>query len=132
MSDPLFQGMTRPAMLAGVTYSGVILNLMLVITPFVMFNSLWPLLAAMEIIGGRHLVVEHEFPPARVQDRRRTDRSARSGRRGPGWRRSSSSIASCVRRCIAAAPGGCTRTWIIGACTMRRRRCSAPDRRRRR
>ena len=39
-SDPLFQGMTRPAMLAGVTYSGVILNMMLVITPFVMLNSL--------------------------------------------------------------------------------------------
>ena len=50
-SDPLFQGMTRPAMLAGVTYSGVILNMMVVITPFVMLNSLWPLLAAIPIHG---------------------------------------------------------------------------------
>ena len=55
-SDPLFQGMTRPAMLAGVTYSGVILNLMLVITPFVMLNSLWPLLAAIPIHGVMWLV----------------------------------------------------------------------------
>ena len=56
MSDPLFQGMTRPAMLAGVTYSGVILNLMLVITPFVMLNRLWPLLAAIPIHGAMWLV----------------------------------------------------------------------------
>lgn len=38
--DPLFVGMTRPAMLAGVTYSGVILNTMLVVPLFVLFNSL--------------------------------------------------------------------------------------------
>jgi type IV secretion system protein VirB3 len=55
-SDPLFQGMTRPAMLAGVTYSGVILNLMLVITPFVLLNRLWPLLAAIPIHGVMWLV----------------------------------------------------------------------------
>ena len=55
-SDPLFQGMTRPAMLAGVTYSGVILNMMLVITPFVMLNRLWPLLAAIPIHGVMWLV----------------------------------------------------------------------------
>jgi len=54
--DPLFQGITRPAMLAGVTYSGVILNLLLVVTPFVLLNSFWPLLAALPIHGILWLV----------------------------------------------------------------------------
>lgn len=55
-SDPLFQGMTRPAMLAGVTYSGVILEMMLVVAPFVMLNSAWTLLAALPIHGVMWLV----------------------------------------------------------------------------
>ena len=49
-SDPLFQGMTR------VTYSGMILNLMLVVTPFVLLNRFWPLLAALPIHGIMWLV----------------------------------------------------------------------------
>ena len=48
--------MTRPAMLAGVTYSGVIINLMLVITPFILLNRFWPLLAAIPIHGVMWLV----------------------------------------------------------------------------
>ena len=48
-SDPLFVGMTRPAMLLGVTYSGLIINMMVVVPAFVMLNSFWPLLAALPI-----------------------------------------------------------------------------------
>ena len=48
--------MTRPAMLAGVTYSGVIINLMLVITPFILLNRFWPLAAAIPIHGVMWLV----------------------------------------------------------------------------
>jgi type IV secretion system protein VirB3 len=51
MSDPLFQGMTRPAMLAGVTYSGVMLELMLVSIPFIAINNLLVLLAIIPVHG---------------------------------------------------------------------------------
>ena len=43
-------------MLAGVTYSGVILNLMLVVTPFVLLNRLGILLAAIPIHAAMWLV----------------------------------------------------------------------------
>ena len=59
-ADPLFQGMTRPAMLAGVTYSGVILNLMAVVVPFVLFNTLWVLAAALPIHAAMGLVCRWE------------------------------------------------------------------------
>jgi type IV secretion system protein VirB3 len=48
-SDPLFVGMTRPAMVLGVTYSGVALNLIAAVSAFVMLNSFWPLVAAIPI-----------------------------------------------------------------------------------
>lgn len=37
--DPLFVGLTRPAMLAGVTQTGVIINLACVAILFIMLNS---------------------------------------------------------------------------------------------
>ncbi len=43
-------------MLAGVTYSGVILNLMLVVIPFVFLNSIWVLAALVPIHGVMWLV----------------------------------------------------------------------------
>ena len=48
-SDPLFVGMTRPAMLLGVTYAGLIINMMVVVPGFVMLGSFWPLLLAIPI-----------------------------------------------------------------------------------
>jgi len=56
MADPLFQGMTRPAMLAGVTYAGLILNLMVVTPLFVAFNALPLLLLALPTHGLMWLV----------------------------------------------------------------------------
>lgn len=38
-ADPLFVGITRPAMLAGVTYAGVIINAMVCLVPFILFNN---------------------------------------------------------------------------------------------
>lgn len=51
--DPLFVGMTRPAMLWGVTYSYFMLNGMFVTIGFLGTNSLWFLLAAapLHVIG---------------------------------------------------------------------------------
>lgn len=48
-SDPLFVGLTRPAMLAGVTYSGLVLNAMVVAVPFIMFNRFIYLLLAVPL-----------------------------------------------------------------------------------
>ncbi len=53
MSDPLFKGLTRPAMMLGVTYSGIIINAMIAIVLFLMFNNLLFLLIAIPI----HLVM---------------------------------------------------------------------------
>jgi type IV secretion system protein VirB3 len=50
-SDPLFVGMTRPAMVLGVTLSGVALNLTVAVSAFVMLDSFWPLVAAVPIHG---------------------------------------------------------------------------------
>jgi len=47
MTDPLFKGLTRPAMLWGVTYSGLILNLMINIILFLALNHpVWLLMMA--------------------------------------------------------------------------------------
>ena len=59
-SNRLFVGMTRPAMVLGVTYSGLILNLMVVVPGFVMLNSFWPLVAALPIHIGQWLLCRWE------------------------------------------------------------------------
>lgn len=39
MGDPVFKGMTRPAMMWGVTYSGLIINAMICIVLFIGLNN---------------------------------------------------------------------------------------------
>ena len=50
--DPLFVALTRPQMFAGVTYSYFILNAVIATELFLIFKSVWVLLAALVI----HLV----------------------------------------------------------------------------
>jgi len=59
-SDPLFVGMTRPAMVLGVTYSAVALNLTIAVSAFVMLNSFWPLLLAIPLHGVQWLLCRWE------------------------------------------------------------------------
>jgi type IV secretion system protein VirB3 len=53
MADPLFKGLTRPAMMLGVTYSGLIMNAMITKVLFLAFNNLLFLFLALPI----HLVM---------------------------------------------------------------------------
>lgn len=50
--DTLFTALTRPQMFAGVTYSFFVINAVLAVELFLIFKSLWVLLAALVI----HLV----------------------------------------------------------------------------
>lgn len=45
--DVIFVALTRPQMLGGVTYSYAILNIMMTTELFILFNTLWVLLAAL-------------------------------------------------------------------------------------
>ncbi|HEX8644601.1 MAG TPA: type IV secretion system protein VirB3 [Allosphingosinicella sp.] len=49
--DPLFVALTRPQMFAGVTYSYFIVNAVLATELFLIFRSLWVLLAALLVHG---------------------------------------------------------------------------------
>ncbi|RIV85644.1 type IV secretion system protein VirB3 [Aurantiacibacter zhengii] len=48
-SDTLFVALTRPVMFAGVTFSFAIINLIIAVELFLIFKSLWVLLAAVVI-----------------------------------------------------------------------------------
>lgn len=48
-SDTLFVALTRPVMFAGVTFSFAIINLIIAVELFLIFKSLWVLLAAVAI-----------------------------------------------------------------------------------
>jgi type IV secretion system protein VirB3 len=48
-SDTLFVALTRPQMFAGVTYSYFIINMIVGVELFLIFRSLWVLLAAVAI-----------------------------------------------------------------------------------
>lgn len=43
-SDPIFKALTRPQMVAGVTYSYAVLNLVVTIEGFILTKSFWTLL----------------------------------------------------------------------------------------
>lgn len=49
--DTLFVGLTRPQMFAGVTYSFFIINTIVAVELFLIFRSVWVLLAAVVIHG---------------------------------------------------------------------------------
>ncbi|MBN8809652.1 MAG: type IV secretion system protein VirB3 [Sphingomonas sp.] len=50
--DPLFVALTRPQMFAGVTYSWFVANMVIATELFLIFHSIWALIAAVAI----HLV----------------------------------------------------------------------------
>lgn len=50
-SDTVFVALTRPQMFAGVTYSYFIINAILAVELFLIFRTLWVLLAALVIHG---------------------------------------------------------------------------------
>ncbi len=55
-ADPLFAALTRPAMIWGVTYTGVLLNLMAVSVAFIAFDMLRMLLLFVPIHMNMYLV----------------------------------------------------------------------------
>ena len=59
-TDTLFVGMTRPAMLFGVTYSAMIVNLVLSVEAFVLTKNLAWLLAFVPVHGLFYLVCLYE------------------------------------------------------------------------
>jgi type IV secretion system protein VirB3 len=58
--DPLFVALTRPQMFAGVTYSYFIVNAVLATELFLIFRSIWVLLAALLIHGAGALLCVRE------------------------------------------------------------------------
>ena len=58
--DPLFVGMTRPAMLFGVTYSGIIINAMFVSVFFITSDDFWPFVWGIPIHGAMVLLCRWE------------------------------------------------------------------------
>jgi type IV secretion system protein VirB3 len=50
--DTLFTGLTRPQMFAGVTYSYFVINAVIAVELFLIFQSWWVLLAALVIHGA--------------------------------------------------------------------------------
>lgn len=58
--DPVFVAMTRPAMLFGVTYSGIILNLTMVSVFFITSDDFWPFVWGVPIHGVMGLLCRWE------------------------------------------------------------------------
>ena len=58
--DTLFVALTRPQMFAGVPYSFFVINAVIAVELFLIFRSLWVLLAALLIHGVGALASLHE------------------------------------------------------------------------
>lgn len=58
--DTLFVALTRPQMFAGVPYSFFVINAVIAVELFLVFRTLWVLLAALVIHGVGMLVSLHE------------------------------------------------------------------------
>jgi type IV secretion system protein VirB3 len=58
--DTLFVALTRPQMFAGVTYSFFVINAVLAVELFLIFRTLWVLLAALLIHAAGMLASLHE------------------------------------------------------------------------
>jgi type IV secretion system protein VirB3 len=58
--DTLFVALARPQMFAGVTYSFFVINAVIAVELFLIFRSLWAVLAALLIHGAGMLVSLHE------------------------------------------------------------------------
>jgi type IV secretion system protein VirB3 len=59
-ADPLFVGLTRPAMKWGVTYSALMVNIVMTTEAFILTRNLWWLLAMVPIHGLLALVCLYE------------------------------------------------------------------------
>lgn len=59
-ADPLFVGLTRPTMIWGVTYSAMLLNLMLTMETFIVTKNLIWLVAFLPLHGIFYLVCMYE------------------------------------------------------------------------
>jgi len=59
-SDPIFSALTRPQMVAGVTYSYAVFNLIVTIEAFLITKSFWALLAAAVIHAIGYVGCLHE------------------------------------------------------------------------
>ena len=57
---PVHRSLTRPQMFAGVTWSFFVINAVIAVELFLVFRSLWVLLAALLIHGGGMLASLHE------------------------------------------------------------------------
>src|SRR5688572_32841377 len=70
--DTLFVALTRPQMFAGVTYSFFIINAVIAVELFIIFRSLWVLLAAVAIhlAGMVASLREPRFVDLRSEERR--------------------------------------------------------------
>jgi type IV secretion system protein VirB3 len=58
--DTLFVALTRPQMLAGVTYSFFVINVVIALELFLIFRSWWVLIVAVAIHGGGMIVCLRE------------------------------------------------------------------------
>lgn len=58
--DTLFVALTRPQMFAGVTYTFFVINLIVAVELFLIFRSIWVLLAALVLHGIGMLMCLHE------------------------------------------------------------------------
>ncbi|TCD04362.1 type VI secretion protein [Erythrobacteraceae bacterium CFH 75059] len=59
--DALFVSLTRPQMFAGVTYSFFVINAVIAVELFLVFGSLWALLAAV-LVHGMGVLIHLEEP----------------------------------------------------------------------
>jgi type IV secretion system protein VirB3 len=61
--DPLFVALTRPQMFAGVTYSYFVANAVIATELFLIFRSIWVLLAAivLHVVGMARCLAEPRF-----------------------------------------------------------------------
>jgi type IV secretion system protein VirB3 len=59
-SDPIFSALTRPQMVAGVTYSYAIFNLIVTVEAFLITKSFWTLMIALALHAGGYLACLNE------------------------------------------------------------------------
>jgi len=59
-SDPIFAALTRPQMIAGVTYNYAVFNLIVTVEAFLISRSFWAVPAALVIHAAGYLGCLHE------------------------------------------------------------------------
>lgn len=59
-SDPVFQALTRPQMVGGVTYSYMVFNLLITVEAFLITKAFWVLPIALAVHGLGYLACRRE------------------------------------------------------------------------